>query len=132
MPLDKQFAVKEIAIFYNIISQIAVLSICLLKYILQFNRFLLLKQSNYNKDGQVNILGLVKIQKVLLNQYYNKFKGLLDTQLNQQAFIFICFSFTNSIPADYYTLKVNFKLGEYIKLTMLKQSSNWFLIILGL
>ena len=134
MLLNKQFTAKEMVILCNVISWIIIPGIYLLEYILQFNHLLLLKQSDYNKDKNswVNILSPAKIQEVLLGQCYNKFKGPPDTQLNWQAFILIYFSPTNYIPANYYRLKVDFKPGECIELIMLKQSSNWFLGILGL
>ena len=63
MLLNKWFTTKEMVMLCNIISWIAILGIRLPKYILQFNRLLLLKQSNYNKDkdSQVNMPGLAEI-----------------------------------------------------------------------
>ena len=45
----------------NIINWIIIPAIRFPEYVLQFNRFLLLKQSNYNKDGWINILSPAKI-----------------------------------------------------------------------
>ena len=79
MPFNKWFIAKEMVMLCNIMSWIMALSICLLEYVLWFDCLLLLKQSNYNEDGWVNIPGLAKIWEALPNWCYNEFKRPPDT-----------------------------------------------------